>query len=407
MVEHLFIRLAGAQPMGVVLNGDGRVVQPARTGPLESFGSLAAQRRVTVLAPATDVVTTEAKLPNVSAARLRQMLPFSLEDAFAQDIEQLVFAPGQRLASGDLAVSVVDRQLLEAWIAELVEAGLTPDAIVAETDGVPDTPATLSLMLEGERVLGRCPGRAPFVFEGLDARQVAELVGSGDEGDLQHVVALCDEAGLAYHERGLAALKETTSSVDVKGVADGMLTQLAATLALHPGTNLLQGPYARKSNWRALAKPWHAAASLLAAALGIVIASQAVEFFVLARQDRLLTEMVTARCGQTFGANRLSTCASAVQRRLSDAGAEAASSGESFLTTLAAVAESYSAATSIEALSYRNEVMDLQLVVPDVPSLDTFAQQISSTERFDVRIQSANPSDDGVEGRLQIVTAER
>lgn len=407
MIEHLFIRLAGEHCVGIVLNNDGRVVQRARTGTLESFAGPAAQRRVTVIVPAADVITTQAMLPNASAARLRQMLPFSLEDSFAEDVERLLFAPGARLASGELAVSVVSRELLEAWIAELVAAGIRADAIVAATDGVPDTPATLTLMLEGERVLGRCPDRAPFVFEGLDVAQVAALVGAPADADLQHAVVLSDEAGQSFHQRGLATLKDTMSSVDVKGLADGVLPHLAATLVLHPGTNLLQGPYARKSNWRALAKPWSAAASLLVATLGIVIASQAVELFALQRQDRTLTERVTARCGQAFGADRLSTCASAVQRRLSDAGAEASSRRESFLTTLAAVAESYSASGLIEALSYRNEVMDVQLVVPDVPALDAFAQQISSTERFDVRIQSANPSDDGVEGRLQIVAADR
>ena len=37
---------------------------------------------------------------------------------------------------------------------------------------------------------------------------------------------------------------------------------LAATLAQRPGTNLLQGAYAPKSNWSAMAKPWRLAASL-------------------------------------------------------------------------------------------------------------------------------------------------
>jgi hypothetical protein len=50
--------------------------------------------------------------------------------------------------------------------------------------------------------------------------------------------------------------------------------------------------------------------------------------------------------------------------------------------------------------------MDLQLTAPNVPSLDAFAQQIVDTDRFVARIQSANPNDEGVEGRIQVVGAD-
>jgi hypothetical protein len=80
--------------------------------------------------------------------------------------------------------------------------------------------------------------------------------------------------------------------------------------------------------------------------------------------------------------------------------------GESFLSTLATVAEFRPGDSLIDALSYRNSVMDLQLTAPSVPSLDTFAQQIADTDRFVARIQSANPSDAGVEGRIQVVGAD-
>jgi hypothetical protein len=56
----------------------------------------------------------------------------------------------------------------------------------------------------------------------------------------------------------------------------------------------------------------------------------------------------------------------------------------------------------IDALSYRNRVMDLQLVAGSVDELDTFARNLEQTKRFSPKIESANQSDTGVEGRLQI-----
>ena len=95
-----------------------------------------------------------------------------------------------------------------------------------------------------------------------------------------------------------------------------------------------------------------------------------------------------------------------MQQRLAAAGQQASLGQESFLTTLAAVADSTVADSHIEALSYRNRIMDLQLVVPSVPLLDQFAQGVASGERFEVRIQSANPGESGVEGRVQIAGAQ-
>jgi hypothetical protein len=77
------------------------------------------------------------------------------------------------------------------------------------------------------------------------------------------------------------------------------------------------------------------------------------------------------------------------------------------LSTLAAVAVARDADTRIDALSYRNRAMDLQLIAPSVPKLDEFSRELEQTRRFDVEIEAANQSDDGTEGRVRIVGAAR
>jgi type II secretory pathway component PulL len=302
----------------------------------------------------------------------------------------------------------VAKQRLDDWLALLRSAGIKADSVYAETDGLPDTPSTLNLLLEDERVYGRRPGHAGFVFENLSLPQVLSLLRAqaDDAPDLQHIIVYADQAARDNHEVGIAELRAQVANVDVKTYSDDFLPHFAATLISQPGTNLLQGPYAPRSNWRALARPWYAAASLLGAAIAVTLAAQAAEYFSLKRDDRLLTELLATRCNAVVASNRLDNCAAAVQRRLAEAGAVSTAARETFLSTLAAVAEFRSERSLIEALSYRNDVMDIQLVVPDVPSLDAFAQQIADTERFVARIQSANPSDTGIEGRIQVVGAD-
>jgi flagellar basal body rod protein FlgF len=92
-----------------------------------------------------------------------------------------------------------------------------------------------------------------------------------------------------------------------------------------------------------------------------------------------------------------------VRQRL---GANASSTDEDFLSTLAAIVTVRDANTTIDALSYRNRVMDLQLEVANVTALDDLARALEQTRRFDVEIEAANQSDSGTEGRIRIVGVE-
>jgi general secretion pathway protein L len=411
MADYLFIRIGESDDdvSAVVLNADGRIIEPTRRAPLEALRPDAEGRRVVVLVPATEAITTRAELPKASQARLRQLLPYSLEDAFAADIDSLHFAPGRRLASGATAVSVIDRQRLDAWLAAVNAAGLRPQAVYSEADGVPDTPSTLNLLVEGERIYGRRPDEQPFVLEGLSLGQVLDLLTADVEQgvDLLHLLVYVDAQTTQQRLDELAEIQPRVASLDVKELVDGALPRLAATLVFEPGTNLLQGPYAAKSDFRGLWRPWYVAASLLSAWILLTIGAEALEYFALKREDQVLTEQITTTCARSFSSSRIAACTTEMRSRLAAAGQQGSAGGESFLTTLAVVADSRVADSRIEALNYRNRVMDLQLVVPSVTLLDAFAEQISGTNRFEARIQSANPSDSGVEGRVQVVGATR
>jgi hypothetical protein len=83
-------------------------------------------------------------------------------------------------------------------------------------------------------------------------------------------------------------------------------------------------------------------------------------------------------------------------------GSGAGTSSEDFLSTLAAIAGVRDEDMRIDALSYRNRVMDLQLVVPSVVALDDFSRALEQTRRFDVDIEAANQRDSATEGRVRI-----
>jgi general secretion pathway protein L len=405
LAETFFVRLSDAGPATWgVFDVTGRLVGSLGRGTLEAAQMALAARRCTALVSAVNVLAIETSLPAASQARLRQIVPFSLEESLADDVEQVQFAIGPKLASGATQVAAVATERMDSWLGTLRGAGIVPSALCSDGDGIPDIPATLVLMIEGQRIGGRKPGRAPFVFDGLTLAQVLSLVrgGAPDEPDVKHVRVFTDAAGHAHFGSELALLDSQFASADVKVLNEGVFPHLAATLAQRPGTNLLQGAYAPKSNWSAMLKPWRVAACLVAVAAVLGLMLQGAELWRLRRADSALGDAVTGACQRVVGESSTSGCQREIRQRL---GAGAGGTSEDFLSTLAAIAGVRDADVRIDALSYRNRVMDLQLVVPSVVALDDFSRALEQTRRFDVQIEAANQRDSATEGRLRIAGA--
>jgi type II secretion system protein L len=290
---------------------------------------------------------------------------------------------------------------MDSWLGALRAAGIEQNALCSEADGIPDIPATLVLLIEGKRIGGRKPGRAPFVFDGLTLAQVLSIVSARAPGEveLKHVRVFADPAGHAHYRGELALLDNQFASADVKILNEGVFPHLAATLAQRPGTNLLQGAYAPKSNWSAMLKPWRVAACLVAVAAVLGLVLQGAELWRLRSADAALGDAVASSCQRVVGDSSTSGCQREIRQRL---GSGAGTSSEDFLSTLAAIAGVRDEDMRIDALSYRNRVMDLQLVVPSVVALDDFSRALEQTRRFDVDIEAANQRDSATEGRVRI-----
>jgi general secretion pathway protein L len=403
LAETFFVRWAGTgTAIWGAFDATGRLVGTLGSGSLQSARIAQAGRRTTALVSALDVLTAEAMLPAASQTRLRQIAPFTLEESLANDIDEMVFAIGAKLPSGATQVSAVAKERMDAWLAELAAAGIVPNALHSEADGIPDIPSTLVIVIEGERIAGRKPDRAPFVFEGLTLEQVLSLTSKpGDE--LRHIRVFADSAGHARFADELLALGGQFASAEVKLLNEGVFPYFAATLAQRPGTNLLQGAYAPKSNWPALLKPWRVAASLVGASVGLALLLQGASYLQLRRADAALDQVVGPACQRVVGDASTSGCQREVRQRLGAAATGTAT--EDFLSTLAAIAAARDPQMRIDALNYRNRAMNLQLVGSSVTALDEFSRALEDTRRFDVEIEATNQLDSGTEGRLRIVGA--
>jgi len=383
-------------------------------GPLTLAAAVARSARVVVLAPATQIMLAAPELPPGSGAKLARAVPFALEEQLTEDIDTLYFALGRRRADGRTPVAVVARALLERWLEELAAAGIEPTAIHPDIALMPDNPSQTVLWLEGERLAVRRPGALPFAIELTPLEEA--LVVAGVVGDplaaaaAPEAPAHAPESALLYMTREdwarvqdeFEELAQRFASLKVQLLADGPLPWLARQVEGGDAVNLLQGEFARATDYAARWRRWRTAALLGGALLVSHLTAQAIEMHRANVEARQLDEQMKALFTQLMPAEPVREPRRQMQSRLE----RVRRSGPGpayFLHSLEALSGALSTVpnTRIDALSYHEQSLELKLTAPSLATLSQLGQQVSK-QGLSTEIQSSTPVEGGVEARVRL-----
>lgn len=404
MRETLLIRFAAfpaTQVQFAAADERGKLSAAVRTGSLTEAAIHTAGRRVVILVPAADLLLTEVHLPNTSRQRVRKAIPFALEDALAQDIEDLHFAIANRHVEGRWSVAVVSRRRMEYWLELLREAGIFPDRVLPEPLLLPLQPAQASLLLEDEQALLRdqpCSAQTSDI-ETLPA--LLELMAGRHEDGLQIQVWHCSEA-----------LPEWPAQVtaEVLPCSKGALGVLAQGLvAADNPIDLLQGAYSRKEHYGQLWRPWRAAAALLAVGILISGIQQIFTYRQLAAESKEMSARIEKLYRETFPGGRMVNPRVQMEQQLTALRRQQGTGGADFLGLVGKMGGALAAAQGIEltGANFRDGRLDLELTASDVQSLDRLKQQLNEAGGLNVDIQSATAgADRRVQGRLRVQGTE-
>jgi general secretion pathway protein L len=262
----------------------------------------------------------------------------------------------------------------------------------------------MELALEGLR-----PGDALAAIGALDEPESHEETAEVSEVP-RHVLIYCDSDLAERHELEFQALRQQMDSLEVKLLPDGALPRLAVTVAAGGGINLLQGRYAPRSATGSLLRPWRAAAALAAVLVALTLIGSGLRYAELRAEDeRLRAEVVEAFQAAFPWVREVRDPRAQMNSELARLGR--ASGGEQtprqFLATLESIgaAMAQTSGTRIEAISYRDGVMDIRLTAPDVATLDRLRKAVDQGGRFTARIQSTDQQEGSVRSRLQIQVA--
>ncbi len=352
-------------------------------------------------------------MPIRGSAKLAQALPFAMEEQLAEDVDKLHFAAGKRGDEGRVAVAAVRHEYMEEWQAQFKAAELEPYAMYADGDALGDIPRTAILLVDGTTATLRDVDGSLAVSELADIEAFVDLwlagKRSGEEDASVEPINLLVYGSLE-HEAVLRPLADAwldkVESLDLKLLPEGALSKLASQAISGTGVNLLQGRYARRSDLMRFWPAWRVAAVLLLGLAALIVGVKAAELYRMKRQEQGLDQAIEAAFRYTFpDVREIRDSRAQWDSKLRSVGRPGAATGSGrFLEILQAVAGAVASASAaeLEAMNYRDGVMELRLKAPDVDTLDRIQKHVRDTGGLTAEIQSANAEGDQVLGRLQV-----
>ena len=403
MKHQLFIRLEKASEQ-VTWVKSGEIegsITDVKKGSLEEAAADAAGANVVVIVPAEDVLLARAVVPGKKSRNvMRQAVPYLLEEQLASDVDSLHFSLG--LIEGDeVAVAVVARELMDAWLAMLREAGIAPNALI---------PETLALPLEREAwtLLAGTDGRL-LLRDGPQSGMAMDVANA--QAILQAAIddAAEDEkpSTLAIYECG--ELRMALPDIDVEmtraPMREDLLSLLVAGYQTTDSINLLQGHYSRRERIGQHWRPWKVPLGLAAALIVLQVTISVFDYQRLSGEKARLWNDVVATYKQAFPKeNNVPYPQRQMEEHLKRLRGGGGASAASFSQLLAKSGQLFktSPGLTIKRLSYKNGSLDVALKIGDLQKLDQLKQQLTTQTSLAVEIVSAASRDKFVEARLRI-----
>ena len=166
--------------------------------------------------------------------------------------------------------------------------------------------------------------------------------------------------------------------------------------------NLLQGEFSRTPDYGERWHRWRLAAGLAAALLVVHVAAQALQIRQAKHESAALDSQITQVFSSAMPGNASADARRQMQSRLERI-RKSGTGPQYFLRTLQTLSGALAATpkTTISALSYRENALDMTVNAPSLDALSQLTQSVGK-EGLAAEIQSSNPVATGVEAHLHI-----
>ncbi len=397
MATTIYIRLGEAPEQQVSWLARGDAATPSsRSETLSRVAEKSGGVRMVVFAPATTMVTLEAEVPPLSGQRLRQALPYALEEQFAEDVESLHIAHGVRNDEGFLPVVALNHEQMLQWQQLFASLELRPHLLINEALALPWQEGRWTLLLEPTQALLRT---GPYSAQTLPLEQLPAVLALAwqqrNEGMTPTLQVYDSRAGDEGFDPGFEM------TVEYEAIAEPLRLFVQGMESVTP-INLLQGEYSRKEQLGKVWRPWRLTATLAGVWLLLQSVTAVWDYFSLSSRDEKLYAAIEQVYRDTFPqAKNVVNPRLQMERKLDEL--RGGGGGTAFTHLLAGSGPVLADVTgvTVKSLRYKQGELELELDVEGLPVLDKLKSALQE-KKLNVEVRSATARGDRVESRVVI-----
>ena len=367
----------------------------AKRGSLRDLASQANQYPVIVVLPGEQVTFYTTKIPGNNRQRVRQALPYTLEDNLIDDVENLHFSIADVVTDENYQVAVINKPYFITIINELKLANINPLMITADYMLLADNNVVFD---SGQRVL----------FNSSKMKFTANLASVVNQHDVYfekaNSLSLIQNKKQATEESELE--KCLSTNIIKKEFCEGdEQTCLVKFGKYENGINFLQGQFRKQRNWTQTRKKWLPIAALFLVWLCLQGGMFLVDYINLTAQNKKLNNEIVKIYKNTFpDSRRVIDARAQMKQQLASLKKRKGQQGRGFtemLSTSSAVLAQFKE-LKIKSLRYYDGQINLELQLASLQDLDKLKKQLKEEKGYQVDIQNASAEKEFVTARLQI-----
>lgn len=239
--------------------------QTALSAVAEKVRGLSATLYVFVISP--DIVAMQIPRPAGSSSKIKQALPYLLEEQLAEDVDELHFTILNPNDKTTLSIAVINRALMKECVDSLLSAGLVPQTIIPLWIALPiQEPSHWIVLLNAEYAWVR---NGSFGGFSLERSQISTLIETLSEAQLPKQITWVTSENISAEleqckKRNIVVIE--TSLEGKSKEKNSWLEYAAQQFKPAAGVNLLQGQFNINQQTGSERRWW-----ILAQRLGIAI----------------------------------------------------------------------------------------------------------------------------------------
>lgn len=390
-----------------LVNNLGELTTMVSSGPVSDAATFADTHKTVVLLDNTSVHVDAIKLPVKNRQKLLRAIPFAMEEQIADDVDELHFVAGNSQQNNGVPVAAIRKNTLDAIIDTLKQAGIEPSVIIPDTLCLTANEKQWAILLHDEH--------ANLQFNTFNG-------GEFDLDTLPVVInSILQQNAIEVPEKIIVFSRgEDTDNSIVQDIIDALpegVELISVSYNTHPlvvycghyqnalSLNLLQDAYKPKRKNSIEWHRWRLAASLTVIWVALHLGSSATEYYSLQDKNKQLRVQIEKIYKSTFPKSRKIVNARVqMEQKLKELkGSSSTTEGTSMIALLSDSAGALASekGVTLQAISYRNNKMDLELTGTNLQAIESLNKKINQPP-LNSEIVSSSSENNQVKGNIRI-----